>query len=56
MPRSSSMVLGSLGTELVRERRELERTYPSVSSLVDYSHRNGDFPSSSCMYWKLENL
>ncbi|XP_062972562.1 E3 ubiquitin-protein ligase MARCHF7 isoform X2 [Elgaria multicarinata webbii] len=44
--RSSSMVLGSLGTELVRERRELERTDPSVS-LVDCSHRNGDFPSSS---------
>ncbi|KAF7235252.1 E3 ubiquitin-protein ligase MARCH7 [Varanus komodoensis] len=37
--RSSSMVLGSLGTELVRERRELERTDPSVS-LVDCSHRN----------------
>nr|XP_020654045.1 E3 ubiquitin-protein ligase MARCH7 isoform X2 [Pogona vitticeps] len=47
VPRSSSMVLGSLGTELVRERRELERTDPSVSSLVDCSHRNGDFPSSS---------
>ncbi|XP_007423115.1 E3 ubiquitin-protein ligase MARCH7 isoform X1 [Python bivittatus] len=46
VPRSSSMVLGSLTTELVRERRELERTEPSVS-FVDYSQRNGDFPSSS---------
>ncbi|XP_066468158.1 E3 ubiquitin-protein ligase MARCHF7 isoform X2 [Tiliqua scincoides] len=45
--RSPSMVLGSLGTQLVRERRELERTGSSVSSLVDCSHRNGDFPSSS---------
>ncbi|XP_030436210.1 E3 ubiquitin-protein ligase MARCH7 isoform X1 [Gopherus evgoodei] len=48
VPRSSSVVLSSLGTELVRERRELERrTDPSVSSLVDYSHRNGDFTSSA---------
>ncbi|XP_054826636.1 E3 ubiquitin-protein ligase MARCHF7 isoform X2 [Eublepharis macularius] len=48
VPRSSSMVPGSLGTELVRERRELERTrLPSIGSLVDYSHRSGDFPSSS---------
>ncbi|XP_075789603.1 E3 ubiquitin-protein ligase MARCHF7 isoform X2 [Pelodiscus sinensis] len=48
VPRSSSMVLSSLGTEIVRERRELERrTDPSVSSLVDYSHRNGDFTSSA---------
>ncbi|XP_077792697.1 E3 ubiquitin-protein ligase MARCHF7 isoform X2 [Podarcis muralis] len=47
VPRSSSMVLGSLGTELARERRELERTEPSISSLVDCSHRNGDFSSSS---------
>uniref|UniRef100_A0A803SPI1 RING-type E3 ubiquitin transferase n=1 Tax=Anolis carolinensis TaxID=28377 RepID=A0A803SPI1_ANOCA len=46
VPRSSSVVLGSLGTELVRERRELERTDPSVSRLVD-CHRSGDFPSSS---------
>ncbi|XP_044834246.1 E3 ubiquitin-protein ligase MARCHF7 isoform X2 [Mauremys mutica] len=47
VPRSSSVVLSSLGTELVRERRELERrTDPSVSSLVDYSHRSGDFTSS----------
>nr|XP_056717452.1 E3 ubiquitin-protein ligase MARCHF7 isoform X1 [Euleptes europaea] len=47
VPRSSTMVLGSLGTELVRERRELERADPSIGSIVDYSHRNGDFPSSS---------
>ncbi|XP_072468228.1 E3 ubiquitin-protein ligase MARCHF7 isoform X6 [Notamacropus eugenii] len=41
------MVLGSLGTELVRERRDLERrTDPSIS-LMDYSHRSGDFTSSS---------
>uniref|UniRef100_A0A8C8RFW7 E3 ubiquitin-protein ligase MARCHF7 n=1 Tax=Pelusios castaneus TaxID=367368 RepID=A0A8C8RFW7_9SAUR len=47
VPRSSSVVLSSLGTELVRERRELERrTDPSVS-LVDYTHRNGDFTSSA---------
>ncbi|XP_020860534.1 E3 ubiquitin-protein ligase MARCHF7 isoform X3 [Phascolarctos cinereus] len=47
IPRSSSMVLGSLGTELVRERRDLERrTDPSIS-LMDYSHRSGDFTSSS---------
>ncbi|XP_060113165.1 E3 ubiquitin-protein ligase MARCHF7 isoform X1 [Heteronotia binoei] len=47
VPRSSTMVLGSLGTELVRERRELERADSSIGSLVDYSHRSGDFPSSS---------
>ncbi|XP_027721875.1 E3 ubiquitin-protein ligase MARCH7-like isoform X3 [Vombatus ursinus] len=47
IPRSSSMVLGSLGTELVRERRDLERrTDPSIS-LMDCSHRSGDFTSSS---------
>ncbi|KAL7991696.1 hypothetical protein Chor_015952 [Crotalus horridus] len=46
VPRSSSMVLGSLTTELVRERRELERTEPSVS-FVDCSQRNGDFPPST---------
>ncbi|XP_058047910.1 E3 ubiquitin-protein ligase MARCHF7 isoform X4 [Ahaetulla prasina] len=46
VPRSSSMVLGSLTTELVRERRELERTEPSVS-FVDCSQRNGDFPPSA---------
>ncbi|XP_074858196.1 E3 ubiquitin-protein ligase MARCHF7 [Carettochelys insculpta] len=48
VPRSSSVVLSSLGTEIVRERRELERrTDPPVNSLVDYSHRNGDFTSSA---------
>ncbi|XP_070587711.1 E3 ubiquitin-protein ligase MARCHF7 isoform X1 [Erythrolamprus reginae] len=46
VPRSSPMVLGSLTTELVRERRELERTEPSVS-FVDCSQRNGDFPPSA---------
>ncbi|XP_026530213.1 E3 ubiquitin-protein ligase MARCH7 isoform X1 [Notechis scutatus] len=46
VPRSSSMVLGSLTTGLVRERRELERTEPSVS-FVDCSQRNGDFPPSA---------
>ncbi|XP_028927644.1 E3 ubiquitin-protein ligase MARCHF7 isoform X2 [Ornithorhynchus anatinus] len=43
VPRSSSVILGSLGTELVRERRNQERR----ADLVDYSHRNGDFTSSS---------
>ncbi|NWJ03426.1 MARH7 ligase, partial [Crypturellus undulatus] len=48
IPRSSSVVLGSLGTELVRERRELERrTDPSVNNLVDHSHRSSDFTSSA---------
>ncbi|NWI10869.1 MARH7 ligase, partial [Crypturellus soui] len=48
IPRSSSVVLGSLGTELVRERRELERrTDPSVNNLVDHSHRTSDFTSST---------
>ncbi|KAG8125023.1 hypothetical protein E2320_020341 [Naja naja] len=48
VPRSSSMVLGSLTTELVRERRELERTEPSVS-FVDCSQRNDlqERPASS---------
>ncbi|XP_061860554.1 E3 ubiquitin-protein ligase MARCHF7 isoform X2 [Colius striatus] len=45
IPRSSSVMLGSLGTELVRERRELERrTDLSVNNLsVDHSYRNSDF-------------
>uniref|UniRef100_A0A8D0HDR7 RING-type E3 ubiquitin transferase n=1 Tax=Sphenodon punctatus TaxID=8508 RepID=A0A8D0HDR7_SPHPU len=48
VPRSSSMVLGSLGTELVRERRELERRADSTaSSLLDYGPRNSDFTSSA---------
>ncbi|KAM9284644.1 LOW QUALITY PROTEIN: E3 ubiquitin-protein ligase MARCHF7, partial [Cariama cristata] len=46
IPRSSSVMLGSLGTELVRERRELERrTDLSVNNLVD--HSNSDFSSST---------
>ncbi|XP_025893939.1 E3 ubiquitin-protein ligase MARCH7 isoform X4 [Nothoprocta perdicaria] len=49
IPRSSSVVLGSLGTELVRERRELERrTDLSLNNLVDHSHRSNDFTSSTC--------
>ncbi|KFQ15232.1 E3 ubiquitin-protein ligase MARCH7, partial [Leptosomus discolor] len=48
IPRSSSVMLGSLGTELVRERRELERrTDLSVSNLVDHSYRNSDISSST---------
>ncbi|XP_051842258.1 E3 ubiquitin-protein ligase MARCHF7 isoform X6 [Antechinus flavipes] len=47
IPRSSSMVLGSLGTELVRERRDLERRADPSINLMDYSHRSGDFTSSS---------
>ncbi|NXG57557.1 MARH7 ligase, partial [Hemiprocne comata] len=48
IPRSSSVVLGSLGTELVRERRELERRADlSVNNLVDHSYRNSDFSSST---------
>ncbi|XP_027644569.1 E3 ubiquitin-protein ligase MARCHF7 isoform X5 [Falco biarmicus] len=41
-------MLGSLGTELVRERRELERrTDLSVNNLVDHSYRSSDFSSST---------
>ncbi|NXW11207.1 MARH7 ligase, partial [Fregetta grallaria] len=48
IPRSSSVMLGSLGTELVRERRELERgTDLSVNNPVDHSYRNSDFSSST---------
>ncbi|NXC75424.1 MARH7 ligase, partial [Anhinga anhinga] len=48
IPRSSSVMLGSLGTELVRERRELERrTDLPVNNLVDHSYRNSDFSSST---------
>ncbi|NXX44407.1 MARH7 ligase, partial [Tricholaema leucomelas] len=48
IPRSSSVMLGSLGTELVRERRELERRADlSVNNLVDHSYRNSDFSSST---------
>ncbi|XP_028726240.1 E3 ubiquitin-protein ligase MARCHF7 isoform X1 [Peromyscus leucopus] len=48
VPRSSSMVLGSFGTDLMRERRDLERrTDSSISNLMDYNHRSGDFTTSS---------
>ncbi|NXK20711.1 MARH7 ligase, partial [Arenaria interpres] len=48
IPRSSSVMLGSLGTELVRERRELERrTDLSVNNLVDHSYRNSGLSSST---------
>ncbi|XP_073927022.1 E3 ubiquitin-protein ligase MARCHF7 isoform X3 [Castor canadensis] len=48
VPRSSSMVLGSFGTDLMRERRDLERRTDSpLSNFMDYSHRSGDFPTSS---------
>ncbi|NWR93319.1 MARH7 ligase, partial [Furnarius figulus] len=48
IPRSSSVMLGSLGTELVRERRELERrTDLSVNNLVDPIYRNSDFSPST---------
>ncbi|XP_015705773.1 E3 ubiquitin-protein ligase MARCH7 isoform X6 [Coturnix japonica] len=41
-------MFGSLGTELVRERRELERrTDQSFNNLVDHSYRNSDFSSST---------
>uniref|UniRef100_H9FYK3 E3 ubiquitin-protein ligase MARCHF7 n=1 Tax=Macaca mulatta TaxID=9544 RepID=H9FYK3_MACMU len=48
VPRSSSVVLGSFGTDLMRERRDLERrTDSSISNLMDYGHRSGDFTTSS---------
>ncbi|NXU53946.1 MARH7 ligase, partial [Turnix velox] len=47
IPRSSSVMLGSLGPELVRERRDLERTDLSVNNLVDQSYRNDSFSSST---------
>ncbi|XP_075385785.1 E3 ubiquitin-protein ligase MARCHF7 isoform X1 [Tenrec ecaudatus] len=47
VPRSSSVVLGSFGTDLMRERRDLERrSDSSISNLMDYSHRSGDFATS----------
>nr|XP_004651928.1 E3 ubiquitin-protein ligase MARCHF7 isoform X2 [Jaculus jaculus] len=47
VPRSSSMVLGSFETEFMRERRDLERrTDSSISNLMDYNHRSGDFTTS----------
>ncbi|NWH96236.1 MARH7 ligase, partial [Aegithalos caudatus] len=48
IPRSSSVMLGSLGTDLVRERTQLgRRTDLSVNNLVDPSYRNSDFSSST---------
>ncbi|XP_019492381.1 PREDICTED: E3 ubiquitin-protein ligase MARCH7 isoform X3 [Hipposideros armiger] len=48
VPRSSSMVLGSFGSDLMRERRDLERRADSsISNFMDYSHRSGDFTSPS---------
>ncbi|KAM6175978.1 E3 ubiquitin-protein ligase MARCHF7 [Erethizon dorsatum] len=48
VPRSSSVVLGSFGTDLMRDRRDLERRRDSsISNLMDYSHRSGDFTTSS---------
>ncbi|NWW36802.1 MARH7 ligase, partial [Panurus biarmicus] len=48
IPRSSSVMLGSLGTDLVRERTQLERrTDLSVNNLVDPSYRNSDFSPSA---------
>ncbi|NXB43243.1 MARH7 ligase, partial [Leucopsar rothschildi] len=48
IPRSSSVMLGSLGTDLVRERTRLERrTELSVNNLVDPSYRNSDFSPSA---------
>ncbi|NXU14484.1 MARH7 ligase, partial [Pardalotus punctatus] len=48
IPRSSSVMLGSLGTDLVRERTQLERrTDLSVSNLVEPRYRNSDFSPST---------
>ncbi|NXM20706.1 MARH7 ligase, partial [Ploceus nigricollis] len=48
IPRSSSVMLGSLGTDLVRERTQLERrTDLSVNNLVDPSYGNSDFSPST---------
>ncbi|NWX54184.1 MARH7 ligase, partial [Promerops cafer] len=48
IPRSSSVMLGSLGTDLVRERTQLERrTDLSVNNLVDPSYRSSDFSPST---------
>ncbi|KAM6177704.1 E3 ubiquitin-protein ligase MARCHF7 [Rhynchocyon petersi] len=49
VPRSSSVVLGSFGSDLLRERRDLERrSDPSISSnIMDYSRRNSDYTTSS---------
>ncbi|NWT16960.1 MARH7 ligase, partial [Vireo altiloquus] len=48
IPRSSSVMLGSLGTDLATERAQLERrTDLSVGNLVDPSYRNSDFSPST---------
>ncbi|XP_058665494.1 E3 ubiquitin-protein ligase MARCHF7 isoform X2 [Ammospiza nelsoni] len=48
IPRSSSVMLGSLGSDLVRERTPLERrTDLSVNNLLDPSYRNSDFSPST---------
>ncbi|NXM42278.1 MARH7 ligase, partial [Gymnorhina tibicen] len=48
IPRSSSVMLGSLGTDLVTERTQLERrTDLSVNNPVDPSYRNRDFSPST---------
>ncbi|XP_037704897.1 LOW QUALITY PROTEIN: E3 ubiquitin-protein ligase MARCHF7 [Choloepus didactylus] len=48
VPRSSSVVLGSFEPALMRERRDLERRADSsISNLMDYSHRSGDYRTSS---------
>ncbi|NWV85991.1 MARH7 ligase, partial [Dasyornis broadbenti] len=50
IPRSSSVMLGTLGTDLVRERTQLERrTDLSVSNLVEPSCRNSNFSPSTCL-------
>uniref|UniRef100_A0A8D2MLI0 RING-type E3 ubiquitin transferase n=1 Tax=Zonotrichia albicollis TaxID=44394 RepID=A0A8D2MLI0_ZONAL len=48
IPRSSSVMLGSLGSDLVRERTSLERrTDLSVNNLLDPSYGNSDFSPST---------
>ncbi|NXP83639.1 MARH7 ligase, partial [Passerina amoena] len=48
IPRSSSVMLGSLGTDLMRERTQLERrTDLSVNHLLDPSYGNSDFSPST---------
>ncbi|XP_030808040.1 E3 ubiquitin-protein ligase MARCH7 isoform X1 [Geospiza fortis] len=48
IPGSSSVMLGSLGTDLMRERTQLERrTDLSVNNLLDPSYGNSDFSPST---------
>ncbi|NWY23530.1 MARH7 ligase, partial [Pheucticus melanocephalus] len=48
IPRSSSVMLGSLGTDLMRDRTQLERrTDLSVNNLLDPSYGNSDFSPST---------